>query len=497
MVKDINDQTVQRKEKLSKLRQQGNPYPNDFRRDSCAKDVLEQHERLASEESETRGGEVKLAGRLISRRIMGKASFAHIQDESGRIQLYAQRDNLPDGQYNESFKKLDIGDIIGIIGKPFITKTGELTIELSQFQLLVKSLHPLPEKHHGLTNVEIRYRQRYIDLLVSETSRDVFRKRAATIRSLRKFLDDRGYIEIESPIMQAIPGGANAKPFVTHHNALDRDLYLRVAQELYIKRCMVGGFERVYELNRNFRNEGLSTQHNPEFTMLEYNEAYLDYIDYMDLTEEMLRTVARNVNGTTKLEHEGHSIDLAQPFERLSMGEAVLMYNTTLSSADLKDQKTLANILVTHDVELDSDLSVGQMLMALFEETVEDHLIQPTYITGYPEVVSPLSRRNDDDSSLTDRFELFIAGREMANGFSELNDAEDQAKRFERQAAAKSSGDEEAMFFDQDYITALEYGLPPNAGGGLGVDRFVMLLTGCSSIRDVLLFPHLRSDSNN
>jgi lysyl-tRNA synthetase class 2 len=297
--------------------------------------------------------------------------------------------------------------------------------------------------------------------------------------------------------MQVIPGGANAKPFVTHHNALDRDLYLRVAQELYIKRCMVGGFERVYELNRNFRNEGLSTQHNPEFTMLEYNEAYLDYIDYMDLTEEMLRTVARNVNGTTKIEHEGHSIDLAQPFERLSMGEAVLMYNATLSSADLKDKKTLANILVTHGVELDSDLSVGQMLMALFEETVEDHLIQPTYITGYPEVVSPLSRRNDDDSSLTDRFELFITGREMANGFSELNDAEDQAKRFERQAAAKSSGDEEAMFFDQDYITALEYGLPPNAGGGLGVDRFVMLLTGCSSIRDVLLFPHLRSDNNN
>ena len=328
MVNDISDQTVQRKEKLAKLRQQGDPCPNDFRRDSCAKDVLEQHEKLASEEPETRGGEIKLAGRLMSRRIMGKASFAHIQDESGRIQLYAQRDRLPDGQYNESFKKFDIGDIIGVIGKPFITKTGELTIEVSQFHLLVKSLHPLPEKHHGLTNVEIRYRQRYIDLLVSETSRDVFRKRAATIRSLRKFLDDRGYIEIESPIMQAIPGGANAKPFVTHHNALDRDLYLRVAQELYIKRCLVGGFERVYELNRNFRNEGLSTQHNPEFTMLEYNEAYLDYNEYMDLTEEMLRIVAQNVNGTTKLEYEGHSIDLAKPFERLSMHEACLLYTS-------------------------------------------------------------------------------------------------------------------------------------------------------------------------
>ena len=497
MVNDIHDQTVQRKEKLSRLRQQGNPYPNDFRRDSCAKDVLEQCEKLSSEQPETRGGEVKLAGRLISKRIMGKASFAHIQDESGRIQLYAQRDRLPDGQYNDSFKKLDIGDIIGVVGKPFITKTGELTIELSQFQLLVKSLHPLPEKYHGLTNVEIRYRQRYVDLLVSEASREVFRKRTATVRSLRKFLDDRGYIEIESPIMQAIPGGANAKPFVTHHNALDRDLYLRVAQELYIKRCLVGGFERVYELNRNFRNEGLSTQHNPEFTMLEYNEAYLDYIDYMDLTEEMLRMVAQNVNGTTKLEYEGHSIDLAQPFERLSMCEATLRYNPKLSSADLTDQNSLASILATHDLEADSDLSVGNMLMLLFEETVEDHLIQPTYITGYPEVVSPLSRRNDHDSSLTDRFELFVVGRELANGFSELNDAEDQATRFERQAAAKSSGDEEAMFFDQDYITALEYGLPPNAGGGLGVDRFVMLLTGCSSIRDVLLFPHLRSDSNN
>ena len=497
MVNDINDQSAQRQEKLSKLRQQGNPYPNDFRRDSCAKEVVEQQERLALEAPETRGSEVKLAGRLISKRIMGKASFAHLQDESGRVQLYAQRDRLPDGQYNESFKKFDIGDIIGVIGRPFITKTGELTIEASQFQLLVKSVHPLPEKHHGLTNVEIRYRQRYIDLLVSEASRDVFRKRAETIRSLRKFLDDRGYIEIESPIMQAIPGGANAKPFVTHHNALDRDLYLRVAQELYIKRCLVGGFERVYELNRNFRNEGLSTQHNPEFTMLEYNEAYLDYNEYMDLTEEMLRTVAQNVNGTTKLEYEGHSIDLAIPFERLSMYEAVLMYNPKLSSADLDDEKTMADILLSRGVEVGTDLSWGEMLMLLFEESVEDHLIQPTYVTDYPEAVSPLSRRNDEDSSLTDRFELFIAGREFANGFSELNDAEDQATRFKRQAAAKSSGNEEAMFFDQDYITALEYGLPPNAGGGLGVDRFVMLLTGCSSIRDVLLFPHLRSDSND
>ena len=332
---------------------------------------------------------------------------------------------------------------------------------------------------------------------VSETSREVFRKRAATIRSLRKFLDDRGYIEIESPIMQAIPGGANAKPFVTHHNALDRDLYLRVAQELYIKRCLVGGFERVYELNRNFRNEGLSTQHNPEFTMLEYNEAYLDYIDYMDLTEEMLRIVAQDVNGSTKLEYEGHSIDLAQPFERLNMSEAVLRHNPKLSSTDLNDQKKLKSILLANGIEIDSGLSTGEILMLVFEATVEDHLIQPTYITAYPEVVSPLSRRNDDDSSLTDRFELFIAGRELANGFSELNDAEDQATRFERQALAKSSGNEEAMFFDQDYITALEYGLPPNAGGGLGVDRFVMLLTGCSSIRDVLLFPHLRSDNNN
>ena len=297
--------------------------------------------------------------------------------------------------------------------------------------------------------------------------------------------------------MQAIPGGANAKPFVTYHNALDRDLYLRVAQELYIKRCLVGGFERVYELNRNFRNEGLSTQHNPEVTMLEYNEAYLDYNEYMDLTEEMLRTVALNVNGTTKLEYEGHSIDLAIPFERLSMYEAVLMYNPKLSSADVDDEKTMAGILLSRGIEIGADLSWGEMLMQLFEDSVEDHLIQPTYVTGYPEAVSPLSRRNDEDSSLTDRFELFIAGRELANGFSELNDADDQATRFKRQAAAKSAGNEEAMFFDQDYITALEYGLPPNAGGGLGVDRFVMLLTGCSSIRDVLLFPHLRSDSNN
>jgi lysyl-tRNA synthetase class 2 len=433
----------------------------------------------------------------MTKRVMGKAAFAHVRDESGDIQIYAQRDSLPEGIYNGLFKKLDLGDIIGVEGTLFRTRTGELTVNVTDVRLLVKALRPMPEKYHGLTDIETRYRQRYVDLLANQDSKEVFRKRARTMASLRQFLDARDYLEIESPIMQAIPGGANAKPFITHHHALGVDLYLRVAQELAIKRCLVGGFERVYELNRNFRNEGLSTQHNPEFTMLEYNEAYKDFNDYMDLTEEMLREVAIDVTGSAVVNYQGTPIDFGKSFNRMTMAESVCEFNSGLTSSDCIDIGPLTRLAQTLGIEVNDHHSSGEILLSIFEETVEDKLIAPTYITGYPAEVSPLSRRQDDDPNLTDRFELFVAGRELANGFSELNDPEDQAQRFHDQAKAKAKGDEEAMFFDADYITALEYGLPPNAGGGLGVDRYVMILTDSPSIRDVLLFPHMRPESGS
>ena len=490
-----NEQVAQRRAKLKTLRQSGNPFPNDFRRDSEAAVLLEKFGGQENEALEADPKEVRIAGRLMTRRVMGKAAFAHVRDESGDIQIYAQRDALPEGIYNDVFKKLDIGDIVGVSGVLFKTRTGELTVNVREFRLLVKSLHPLPEKYHGLTDIETRYRRRYVDLLVNQESREVFRKRAATITALRRFLDRRGYLEIESPIMQSIPGGANARPFVTHHHALDVDLYLRVAQELAIKRCLVGGFEKVYELNRNFRNEGLSTQHNPEFTMLEYNEAYVDFIDYMNLTEEMLREVAGEVTGTACLAYQGEQIDFSKPFNRMTMAEAVCEFNPALSLTDCADTEALSRCATTLGLEEGQGETAGELLLTLFEETVEGKLIAPTFITGYPAEVSPLSRRQDSDPDFTDRFELFAAGRELANGFSELNDPEDQAQRFRDQAQAKAKGDEEAMFYDADYVMALEYGLPPNAGGGLGVDRYVMILTDSPSIRDVLLFPHMRPES--
>ena len=490
-----NEQVAQRRAKLNTLRDSGNPFPNDFRRDSEAAVLLEKFGNQENEALEADPIAVRIAGRLMTRRVMGKAAFAHVRDESGDIQIYAQRDALPEGIYNDVFKKLDIGDIVGVSGVLFKTRTGELTVNVRDFRLLVKSLHPLPEKYHGLTDIETRYRRRYVDLLVNQESREVFRKRAATITALRRFLDRRGYLEIESPIMQSIPGGANARPFVTHHHALDVDLYLRVAQELAIKRCLVGGFERVYELNRNFRNEGLSTQHNPEFTMLEYNEAYVDFIDYMNLTEEMLREVAGEVTGAACLNYQGEQIDFSKSFNRMTMAEAVCQYNPALSLADCADAEALARCATSLGLEELHSMTAGELLLTVFEETVEDKLIAPTFITGYPAEVSPLSRRQDNDPDFTDRFELFAAGRELANGFSELNDPEDQAQRFRDQAQAKSQGDEEAMFYDADYVMALEYGLPPNAGGGLGVDRYVMILTDSPSIRDVLLFPHMRPES--
>ncbi|MDP6551857.1 MAG: lysine--tRNA ligase [Arenicellales bacterium] len=490
-----SEQVAQRRAKLKALRESGNAFPNDFRRDAEAAELLAQYNEAESEALESQQIEVHIAGRLMSRRVMGKAGFAHVRDESGDIQIYAQRDALAEGVYNSVFKKLDIGDIVGVSGVLFKTRTGELTVNVRSLRLLVKSLHPLPEKYHGLTDIETRYRRRYLDLLINQESREVFRKRAATVRALRRFLDQRGYLEIESPIMQSIPGGANARPFVTHHHALDVDLYLRVAQELAIKRCLVGGFEKVYELNRNFRNEGLSAQHNPEFTMLEYNEAYVDFVDYMNLTEEMLRQVAGEVTGKTALRYQGEQIDFSRPFARLSMAEAVCQHNGSLSIDHCSDPEALASHARSMGLEVPEGWTAGELLLELFEETVESKLISPTFITGYPAAVSPLSRRQEANPDFTDRFELFVAGRELANGFSELNDPEDQAQRFREQVKSKTQGNQEAMFYDADYVTALEYGLPPNAGGGLGVDRYVMILTDSPSIRDVLLFPHMRPEA--
>ena len=478
---DLSEQTVQRREKLKSLRDAGiDPYPNDFRRDSSAGELLERHANTSVEQLIDEKIPVRVAGRLMSRRIMGKASFAHIRDESGQIQLYLQREQLSDDLYDE-FKKYDLGDIVGTAGIMFRTKTGELSIRVNEIRLLVKSLYPLPEKYHGLTDVETRYRQRYLDLMVNEESREVFRRRSATLTAFRRFLDARGYLEIESPITLAIPGGANARPFVPHHHALDIQLYLRVAQELAIKRCLVGGFEKVYELNRNFRNEGLSTQHNPEFTMLEYNETYLDYVDYMNFTEEMLREVAREVTGSLQVSYQGKTVDFGKPFSRIGLRDAVVQYYDGLSVSDCSDAEKLRSALNSLHVSVDRERSVNGLLLDLFDARVEKQLIQPTFITGYPLEVSPLARRSDEAPNLADRF-------------SELNDAEDQSNRFLEQARAKAEGDEEAMFYDADYIRALEYGLPPNAGGGIGVDRLVMILTDSSSIRDVLLFPHMRPE---
>ena len=490
-----SEQVAQRRAKLTALRETGNAFPNDFRRDAEAAELVSKYNGTETEALESQQIEVHIAGRLMTRRVMGKAGFAHVRDESGDIQIYAQRDALPEGVYNSVFKKLDIGDIVGVSGVLFKTRTGELTVNVRSLRLLVKSLHPLPEKYHGLTDIETRYRRRYVDLLINQESREVFRKRAATVRALRRFLDQRGYLEIESPIMQSIPGGANARPFVTHHHALDVDLYLRVAQELAIKRCLVGGFEKVYELNRNFRNEGLSTQHNPEFTMLEYNEAYVDFVDYMNLTEEMLREVSGEVTGKTTLNYQDEQIDFSKPFARFSMAEAVCEHNGSLSVDDCSDPDALAKHVRSIGLEAPQGKTAGELLLALFEETVEGKLISPTFITGYPAEVSPLSRRQEANPDFTDRFELFVAGRELANGFSELNDPEDQAQRFREQAKSKAQGNQEAMFYDEDYVTALEYGLPPNAGGGIGVDRYVMILTDSPSIRDVLLFPHMRPEA--
>ncbi len=492
-----NEQIKLRREKLTVMRENGaNPFPNDFRRNIVAAEILARYEAKENEELEADPVRVKVAGRMMSRRIMGKASFAHVEDMSGRIQLFVQRDSLPEGFYNTSFKKWDIGDIIGVEGVLFRTKTGELTIRVDGIQLLVKSLRPLPEKYHGLTDLEMRYRQRYVDLIMSQASRDSFRKRTRIISLIREYLADRDFLEVETPMMQAVPGGAAARPFKTFHNALNIDLFMRIAPELYLKRLVVGGFERVFEINRNFRNEGLSTRHNPEFTMVEFYQAYADYNELMDLTEDMLRHITETIqDGNTVVTYQGDEYDFGKPFARMTVKEVVLQYNKELSADQLDDINILRQHAESLKISLRDSYGTGKLLIEIFEKTGEHRLKDPTFITAYPVEVSPLSRRNDDDPSVTDRFELFIGGREIANGFSELNDPEDQAERFRDQLKQKDEGDEEAMSYDADYIRALEHGMPPTAGEGIGIDRLVMLFTDSPSIRDVLLFPHMRPEA--
>jgi len=412
------------------------------------------------------------------------------------VQIYVSRDALPDGFYNEEFKKWDIGDIVAAKGVLFKTNKGELSVKVTELELLVKSLRPLPEKFHGLTDKETSYRQRYVDLIMNADSRTVFKTRSKIVSFIRNFLIEKEYLEVETPMMQAIPGGAVARPFVTHHNALDMQLFLRIAPELYLKRLVVGGFERVFEINRNFRNEGLSTRHNPEFTMLEFYQAYADYHDLMDITEEMFKGIAQTVSETGVIEYQGQEIDFNQPFRRMTVAESILHFNSELNSDDLQDRDKLVSYAESLKVHIKDSYGLGKVQIEIFEKTVEEQLAEPTFITAYPVEVSPLSRRNDEDDFVTDRFELFIAGREIANGFSELNDPEDQASRFQQQVAEKDAGDQEAMHFDADYIRALEYGMPPTAGEGIGIDRLVMLFTDSPSIRDVLLFPHMRPEAD-
>ncbi|MCG8434936.1 MAG: lysine--tRNA ligase [Gammaproteobacteria bacterium] len=485
---------TQRREKLAKLRELDSAFPNDFRRDAHAAELRGLYGNKDAATLEQEPVRVRVGGRMMAKRIMGKASFAHIQDSTGKMQLFVQRDALPDGVYQD-FKTWDVGDILGAEGVLFKTKTGELSLKVDKLRLLTKSLRPLPEKYHGLSDQEMRYRQRYVDLIMNDEVRGVFEKRTRIVNFIREFMNAFGFMEVETPMMQAIPGGALARPFVTHHNTLDMQLYLRVAPELYLKRLIVGGFEKVYEINRNFRNEGVSTQHNPEFTMLEFYWAYADYNDLMDFTERMMRALAEAMCDTTKITYQGEVFDFGKPFSRMTVLEAVCKFNPDLGKDKLKDRDYLTTVCDKFGIPIKPEYGPGKLLLEIFEKTAEEKLRDPTFITAYPTEVSPLSRRNDKDESITDRFEFFVGGRELANGFSELNDPEDQAERFKAQAAQKSAGDDEAMFYDGDYVRALEYGMPPAAGEGIGIDRLVMLLTDCASIRDVLLFPLMRTES--
>ncbi|SFP49270.1 lysyl-tRNA synthetase, class II [Nitrosomonas cryotolerans] len=488
---DENQIIAERRIKLAELRKTGNAFPNTFRRNYLASDLHQQYAALSNEILEKDQITVSVAGRMMLKRVMGKASFATIQDMSGRIQLYISNNHTGQATH-EAFKHYDLGDILGAQGVLFKTKTNELSIRVTHCQLLTKSLRPLPEKFHGLTDQEQKYRQRYLDLIANQDTRNVFAIRSKIIQTIRNFFVKHGYLEVETPMMHLIPGGATARPFTTHHNALDMALYLRIAPELYLKRLVVGGMEKVFEINRNFRNEGISTRHNPEFTMLEFYEAYQDYNYLMEYTERMLREIALQVLGSGKLIYQEREIDLTQPFTRLTITQAIQKYHSKYTEIQLSDRNFLISELQALGIQYNPHDGIGGLQLSLFDETTEHLLFEPTFIIDYPAEVSPLARRNDTSPEITDRFELYIAGREIANGFSELNDPEDQAARFQEQVKAKDAGDMEAMHYDADYIRALEYGLPPTAGEGIGIDRLVMLFTDSPSIRDVILFPQLR-----
>jgi lysyl-tRNA synthetase class 2 len=490
---DENKLIAERRAKLEKLRERGQAFPNDFRRDALADQLLTAYGDRGPEWFEANGVRVKVGGRMLAKRVMGKASFAKIADRTGQIQLFVQAEAL--GAVYDEFKSWDVGDVLGAEGVLFKTKTGELSVKVDKLRLLVKSLRPLPDKWHGLADQEVRYRQRYVDLIVSPESREVFRTRTRVVKYLRDFLDAMDYLEVETPMMQAIAGGAVARPFVTHHNALDMDLYLRIAPELYLKRLVVGGFERVYEINRNFRNEGISTRHNPEFTMLELYQAYADYTDFMNLVERMCQGLCDAVLGGRRVEYQGEVFDFSQPFRRVTVEDLVVHFNAGIERGKLRDVDYLRGWCDRLHIQYKPGDGAGKLQIEIFEKTAEHRLTQPTFVYAYPAEVSPLARRNDSDPFLTDRFEFFVGGRELANGFSELNDPEDQAARFRDQLARKTAGDEEAMQYDADYVRALEYGLPPTAGLGVGIDRLVMLLTNSPSIRDVLLFPYMRPEA--
>jgi lysyl-tRNA synthetase class 2 len=489
---DENQIIAERRAKLAKLRESGPAFPNDFRRRDLSSELHARYDAKTKEELEAeKPGPFAVAGRMLLKRVMGKASFATLQDMGGRIQLYINNDGTG-VETHEAFKHWDLGDILGAEGTLFKTKTGELTLQVAKLRLLSKSLRPLPEKFHGLTDMEARYRMRYVDLITNPESRRTFEIRSRLVQGVREFFVARGYLEVETPMLQPIPGGAAAKPFKTHHNALDQDMYLRIAPELYLKRLTVGGLEKVFEINRNFRNEGMSTRHNPEFTMLEFYEAYQDYHYLMDLTETMLRELAQKILGTTTLAYQGATVDLGKKFDRLTMAEAIAKYNPQYTAAQLGDTAFLRKALEGKTEVFPTD-GLGLLQLKLFEATTEEKLVDPTFIIAHPVDVSPLARANDANPAVTDRFELFVTGRELANGFSELNDPEDQAARFAAQAKAKDAGDEEAMYYDADYVRALEYGLPPTAGEGIGIDRLAMLFTDSPSIRDVILFPQLKA----
>ena len=501
---DENHVILERREKLKAIREtakanQSAAFPNDFKPQHQAANLHAQYGAFEKEALEPLAVQVVVAGRMMLKRVMGKASFATIQDGSGqtaggRIQLYIARDEIGEALY-ESFKHWDLGDILGATGKVFKTKTGELSIHVSEIKLLTKSLRPLPEKFHGLADQEVKYRQRYVDLMTSEETRATFIARSKVVSEIRNFMIQHEFLEVETPMLHPIPGGASAKPFITHHNALDMQMFMRIAPELYLKRLVVGGFERVFEINRNFRNEGLSVRHNPEFTMMEFYAAYTDYQWLMDFTEQCIRAAAIAARGTAVLSYDGKEVDLSKPFERLTIVDAIQKYAPEYSLAQLNDAQFLRADLYKRGIKVFEHAGLGSLQLSLFEETAESQLWQPTYIIDYPVEVSPLARASDKNPEITERFELFITGREMANGFSELNDAEDQAARFHAQMKAKEAGDQEAMYYDADFIRALEYGMPPAGGCGIGIDRLVMLITDSPSIRDVILFPHMRAEN--